>query len=129
MFWHRNQVFWNERPDLYGTQLETNSITNFKEQKGIYILYDGPNILYVGQAIEERLERNYLVILMIILKEDGIAFRGSVFMSQILKVQYLRFRNQIEKFQFKILLKLCKFYSSKHLSQSRIEILEHYYQA
>lgn len=53
MFWHRNQVFWNERPDLYGTQLETNSITNFKEQKGIYILYDGPNILYVGQAIEE----------------------------------------------------------------------------
>ncbi len=52
MYWHRNQVFWNTRPDLYGNQIDDTHSVNFNNQKGIYLLYDGREIIYVGQALD-----------------------------------------------------------------------------
>ena len=50
MFWERSNVFWKQNPDLFGQQTVGAEIVNFKEQIGIYLLYDRDRILYVGRS-------------------------------------------------------------------------------
>lgn len=55
IYWNRNQVHWKTTPDLLGIQQIGATEVNFKDQRGIYLLYDGREVIYVGQAIEQTL--------------------------------------------------------------------------
>lgn len=55
IYWNRNFVHWKTNPDLLGIQQIGATEVNFKDQRGIYLLYDGREIIYVGQAIEQTL--------------------------------------------------------------------------
>ncbi len=53
MYWDRNQVLWKSSPDLFGAQHKGSDKVNFKNQIGIYLLHDGREVIYVGQAINQ----------------------------------------------------------------------------
>src|SRR5690606_2864191 len=55
IYWDRYQVHWKTSPDLLGIQQIGATSVNFKEQKGIYLLHDSRETIYVGQAIEQPL--------------------------------------------------------------------------
>lgn len=55
IYWNRNLIHWKTTPDLMGIQQVGASEVNFKDQRGIYLLYDGREIIYIGQAIEQTL--------------------------------------------------------------------------
>jgi hypothetical protein len=55
IYWNRNLVLWKSTPDLLGMQYNGATEVNFKDQRGIYLLYDNREIIYVGQAIEQTL--------------------------------------------------------------------------
>jgi len=55
IYWDRFLVHYKSIPDLYGVQHVGAKTVNFKMQKGIYLLHDGRETIYVGQAIEEPL--------------------------------------------------------------------------
>ncbi|HEY5326100.1 MAG TPA: HTH domain-containing protein [Mucilaginibacter sp.] len=55
IYWNRNFVHWKTNPDLLGIQQIGATEVNFKDQRGIYLLYDSREIIYVGQAIEQTL--------------------------------------------------------------------------
>lgn len=55
IYWNRNFVHWKTTPDLLGIQQFGATEVNFKDQRGIYLLYDSREIIYVGQAIEQTL--------------------------------------------------------------------------
>lgn len=55
IYWNRSLVHWNSYPDLLGKQQMGASEVNFKDQVGIYLLHDGRETIYVGQAIEQPL--------------------------------------------------------------------------
>lgn len=51
MFWLRSEVSWKEaRPPIWGQSQPRASRVDFHGQEGIYILYDGPRIIYVGRT-------------------------------------------------------------------------------
>jgi hypothetical protein len=54
IYWSRVLVHWKSAtPDLLGIQQIGASEVNFKDQKGIYLLHDGRETIYVGQAIDQ----------------------------------------------------------------------------
>jgi hypothetical protein len=55
IYWNRNLVHWKSTPDLLGIQQLGASTVNFKDQIGVYLLHDGRETIYVGQAIEQPL--------------------------------------------------------------------------
>jgi len=56
IYWNRTLVHWKSViPDLFGIQQIGAKEVNFKEQKGIYLLHDSRETIYVGQAIEQPL--------------------------------------------------------------------------
>lgn len=55
IYWSRHHVYWKRNPDLLGVQQLGATEVNFKNQRGIYLLYDGREVIYVGQAIEQNL--------------------------------------------------------------------------
>jgi len=55
IYWNRNLVHWKSIPDLLGIQQVGATVVNFKDQKGIYLLHDGRETIYIGQAIEQPL--------------------------------------------------------------------------
>jgi hypothetical protein len=55
IYWNRNLVYWKTSPDLLGIQQIGASDVNFKDQIGVYLLHDGRETIYVGQAIEQSL--------------------------------------------------------------------------
>jgi hypothetical protein len=55
IYWNRNLVYWKTTPELLGIQQTGATEVNFKDQRGIYLLYDNREIIYVGQAIEQTL--------------------------------------------------------------------------
>lgn len=55
IYWNRNLVNWKTTPDLLGIQQIGASEVNFKNQIGIYLLHDGRETIYVGQAMEQTL--------------------------------------------------------------------------
>ncbi len=58
--WNRDQVLWKTAPDLYGVQTFGATPVNFAKQIGVYLLFDGREIIYVGQAIGQTIgERLY----------------------------------------------------------------------
>ncbi len=56
MFWRRPEVSWQTRnPRLLGVQQSGSKAVDFAMQAGVYILYDGDRIVYVGRVTEPRL--------------------------------------------------------------------------
>ena len=56
MFWRRNLVEWANNPELLGQQ-QGAEVVDFCNQRGVYILHDGPRVVYVGQAADQPLGR------------------------------------------------------------------------
>ncbi|MDE5969081.1 MAG: hypothetical protein K2G64_08265, partial [Muribaculaceae bacterium] len=52
MFWSREAVNWS-KPKLLGLQSSEGAPINFNQMRGIYLLYDNREVIYVGQAIKQ----------------------------------------------------------------------------
>lgn len=58
LFWRRLEVDWlPSQPKLLGVQLAGSSAVDFGEQVGLYVLYDGSRLVYVGRVNEPRLAK------------------------------------------------------------------------
>lgn len=55
MFWRKDAVEWSATPKLLGMQQIGAKPVNFHDQRGIYLLYDGREVIYVGRATERAL--------------------------------------------------------------------------
>jgi len=55
MFWKRELVSWKSNPKLLGMQQIGATPVNFNKQRGIYLLYDGREVIYVGRTTERPL--------------------------------------------------------------------------
>ncbi len=53
MFWSRHEVFWKNNPSLYGAEQKGADKVDFASQVGIYMLHDGREVLYIGQAMDQ----------------------------------------------------------------------------
>jgi predicted GIY-YIG superfamily endonuclease len=54
MYWQRDWVEWTIKPTLMGQQ-EGADFVNFADQVGVYLLYDGREVVYVGRTTDNRL--------------------------------------------------------------------------
>ena len=57
MFWRKDMALWNVNPRLLGIQQIGAEPVNFNKQLGIYLLYHGREVIYVGRATERPLGR------------------------------------------------------------------------
>lgn len=57
MFWRKEAVEWQATPRLLGMQQIGATPVNFNKQLGIYLLYDGREVIYVGRTTERPLGR------------------------------------------------------------------------
>jgi hypothetical protein len=57
MFWQRNAIEWTSTPHLLGMQQLGATPVDFCRQLGIYLLYDGREVIYVGRSVERPLGR------------------------------------------------------------------------
>ncbi len=57
MFWRRDMVHWTQKPRLLGVQKLGAESVDFCNQQGIYLLYDGREIVYVGRTTDRTLGR------------------------------------------------------------------------
>ncbi len=56
MFWSRDRVEWKHTgTKLLGVQAEGSTPVDFAEQDGVYLLYDGSRVIYVGRTTTARL--------------------------------------------------------------------------
>ena len=59
--WHRDQIEWDRSPQLWGSLRDDDSArVNFAEQFGVYVLYEWPNVTYVGRTTEGHLYERLL---------------------------------------------------------------------
>jgi hypothetical protein len=57
MFWRRNAVDWVSTPKILGMQQIGATPVDFYKQLGIYLLYDGREVIYVGRSTDRPLGR------------------------------------------------------------------------
>lgn len=57
MFWRRDAVQWSRSPKLLGMQQIGATPVDFNEQLGIYLLYDGREVIYIGRTTDRPLGR------------------------------------------------------------------------
>lgn len=57
MFWRRSAVQWTSMPKLLGVQQLGATAVNFAGQLGIYLLYDGREVIYIGRTTDRPLGR------------------------------------------------------------------------
>lgn len=57
MFWRRSAVQWVATPKLLGVQQLGATPVNFNAQLGIYLLYDGREVIYIGRTTDRPLGR------------------------------------------------------------------------
>jgi hypothetical protein len=55
MFWRRACVDWSRTPRLLGMQQIGATSVDFCQQHGVYLLYDGREVIYVGRATDRPL--------------------------------------------------------------------------
>lgn len=55
MYWRRDRVRWKHSPCLLGAQQLGAKVVDFATQVGVYVLYDGSRVVYVGQVSAQRL--------------------------------------------------------------------------
>ena len=57
MFWRRDAVEWVATPKLLGMQQIGSTPVDFNKQLGIYLIYDGREVIYVGRSTDRPLGR------------------------------------------------------------------------
>jgi len=57
MFWKRENVEWKRTPKLLGMQQLGAEAVDFSSQIGVYLLYDGREVVYVGRSTDRPLGR------------------------------------------------------------------------
>jgi len=57
MFWRKDAVEWIATPKLLGMQQIGATLVDFYKQLGIYLLYDGREVIYVGRTTDRPLGR------------------------------------------------------------------------
>jgi hypothetical protein len=57
MFWRRNAIEWIATPKLLGMQQIGATPVDFNKQLGIYLLYDGREVIYIGRTRDRPLGR------------------------------------------------------------------------
>jgi len=57
MFWRKDAVEWGATPKLLGMQQIGATPVDFNKQLGIYLLYDGREVIYVGRTTDRPLGR------------------------------------------------------------------------
>jgi hypothetical protein len=57
MFWRRNAIHWIGNPKLLGMQQLGATPVDFCKQLGIYLLYDGREVIYIGRSTDRPLGR------------------------------------------------------------------------
>lgn len=57
MFWRRDAIEWTSKPKVLGMQQIGAKPVDFQQQIGIYLLYDGREVIYVGRATDRPLGR------------------------------------------------------------------------
>jgi hypothetical protein len=57
MFWQRDAIDWVSTPKILGMQQIGAKPVDFHKQVGIYLLYDGREVIYVGRATDRPLGR------------------------------------------------------------------------
>lgn len=56
LFWRRAEIDWApSSPRMLGVQLTGSTAVDFSGQEGVYLLYDGSRLVYVGRVSEPRL--------------------------------------------------------------------------
>lgn len=55
MFWRREGVNWTPIPKLLGMQKQSSLAVDFSDQTGVYLLYDGREVIYVGRTTDRPL--------------------------------------------------------------------------
>jgi hypothetical protein len=55
MFWRREAIEWTAKPKLLGMQQIGATPVDFCKQLGIYLLYDGREVIYVGRSTDRPL--------------------------------------------------------------------------
>lgn len=55
MFWKRDSIEWSPSPKILGMQQIGAEPVDFHKQLGIYLLYDGREVIYVGRATDRPL--------------------------------------------------------------------------
>jgi len=55
MFWRRDMVNWTTSPQLFGQQQKNATLVDFGEQRGVYLLHDGRETVYVGRVTDQDL--------------------------------------------------------------------------
>lgn len=55
MYWARSQVLWSSVPRVLGQQQPGSSAVNFSGQRGVYLLHDGREVVYVGRTTDQPL--------------------------------------------------------------------------
>ena len=53
MYWIRDGVNWKHNPKLLGSQSDGAQPIDLSEMRGVYMLYDGREVIYVGQAADQ----------------------------------------------------------------------------
>lgn len=57
MFWSREAIQWGANPKLLGMQQLGATAVDFNKQLGIYLLYDGREVIYIGRTTDRPLGR------------------------------------------------------------------------
>jgi hypothetical protein len=57
MFWRRTAIEWSATPKLWGMQQLGDTPVDFNKQIGIYLLYDGREVIYIGRSTDRPLGR------------------------------------------------------------------------
>lgn len=50
MFWKRDCVTWKSNPQLFGVFADGSKPIDFSRQRGVYLLYDAREVIYVGRV-------------------------------------------------------------------------------
>jgi hypothetical protein len=53
IYWERSKVDWQPSvPSLFGRQHEASPVVDLSKQRGVYLLYDGRELVYVGRSVD-----------------------------------------------------------------------------
>ena len=55
MFWLRQNVYWKSNPSILGRQQVGADTIDFSSQRGVYLLHDRRDVVYVGRSIDRGL--------------------------------------------------------------------------
>jgi len=55
MYWSRSNVLWAATPKILGQQQPGSTPVDFFSERGVYLLYDGRAVVYVGRATDQPL--------------------------------------------------------------------------